>query len=431
MTSPAPEVTPTPAGVQPPQSDLTGAGASPDSRGESGVFQRIVAGNVLISLLAVLLAMLVGAVLIAIANEEVRETATYFFSRPSDMLGAVWTAVSEAYVSLFKGAVFNPDADTFALRIRPLTESLVFSVPLILAGLGVAVAFRAGLFNIGAQGQIILGAIVGSYLGFAFDLPPVVHLLVAALGAALGGALWAFIPGLLKARTGANEVIVTIMLNYTAVYLVAYLLTTSAFQEDGSNQPKSPRLGENSLWPALLGDGFRLNAAFLVAVVATAAVWWLLERSTLGFRLRAVGANQAAARTAGMNVATVTVVAMSIAGLLAGLAGSAQVQGTEQFLTAGVAGSLGFDAITVALLGRSRAVGVFFAGLLFGALKAGGFVMQSVTQTPIDIILVLQSVIVLLIAAPPLVRMVFRLPDPDRPRRARAARTPRAATQEA
>lgn len=418
MTSPATD----PAAPATP--DLTGTSVSPDTE-RDGLFQRIVTGNLLISLLAVLLALLVGAVLIAVADEEVRETSTYFFARPSDTLEAVWVAVSEAYTSLFKGAVFNPDATTFERQVRPLTESLVFSVPLVLAGLGVAVAFRAGLFNIGAQGQIIVGAILGSWLGFALDLPPVVHLLVAAGGAALGGALWGLVPGLLKARTGANEVIVTIMLNYTAVYLVAYLLTTSAFQEDGSNQPKSPRLAENSLWPSLLGDGFRLNAAFLLAVVATVVVWWLLERSTLGFRLRAVGANQAAARTAGMNVGAVTVVAMTVAGLLAGLAGSAQVQGTEQFLTGGIAGSLGFDAITVALLGRSRAWGVFWSGLLFGALKAGGFVMQSVTQTPIDIILVLQSVIVLLIAAPPLVRMVFRLPDPARPRR-RAPRPERA-----
>lgn len=425
MTTPGTEPTTT----EP--SELTGGGDSPDAREQASLFHRIVTGNLLISALAVVLALVLGAVLIAIADEEVREAATYFFARPGDLLGALWTAVSEAYVSLFKGAVFNPDGDTFARQIRPLTESLVFSVPLILAGLGVAVAFRAGLFNIGAQGQIILGAIIGSYLGFSFDLPPVVHLVVAALGAALGGALWGFIPGLLKARTGANEVIVTIMLNYTAVYLVAYLLTTPAFQEDGSNQPKSPRLGENSLWPNLLGDDFRLNAAFLIALLATVAVWWLLERSTLGFRLRAVGVNQDAARTAGMNVGTVTIAAMVIAGLLAGLAGSAQVQGTEQFLTAGIAGSLGFDAITVALLGRSRAWGVLWAGLLFGALKAGGFVMQSVTQTPIDIILVLQSVIVLLIAAPPLVRMVFRLPDPDRPRRPRAARPARSTKQEA
>ncbi|SNC71365.1 nucleoside ABC transporter membrane protein [Kytococcus aerolatus] len=406
--------------------------AEPTSERSPGLLQRLAGGSLLISLLSVVLAMLLGAVLIAFADETVRETASYLFARPTDFLGAVWTAVSEAYTALFKGAVFNPDANGLSRQIRPLTESLVFSVPLILAGLGVAVAFRAGLFNIGAQGQIILGAIIGGYLGFAFDLPPVVHLLVAALGGALGGALWGFVPGLLKSRTGANEVIVTIMLNYTAVYLLSFLLTQSAFQNPGSNQPKSPRVGDDALFPGLLGEGFRLNAAFLLAIAATVLVWWLLERSTLGFRMRAVGVNPAAARTAGMNVGAVTVAAMTVAGLLAGLAGTSQVQGTEQYLTAGIAGSLGFDAITVALLGRSRAGGVFLAGLLFGALKAGGFVMQSATQTPIDIILVLQSVIVLLIAAPALVRTVFRLPDPDRRRSAPPALTSTpTATQEA
>jgi simple sugar transport system permease protein len=305
-------------------------------------------------------------------------------------------------------------ADTFAHGIRSLTETLTVGTPLILAGLGLGIGFRASLFNIGAQGQVVLGAVFAGYIGFAFHLPAGLHLLLAVLGGALGGALWASIAGVLKARTGANEVIVTIMLNNVAVFLIAYLLSTSSFQRPNNHNPQSPAIQPTATFPLLLGDQFRLHAGFLVAIVACVAVWWLMERSTLGFRFRAVGANPDAARTAGISVERVTVWVMLVAGLLAGLAGAAQILGTEYGtgLSGGIAGSVGIDAITVALLGRSKPLGIFFAGLLFGALRAGGVVMQARTGTPIDLVLVVQSLIVLFIAAPPLVRAVFRLPRP-------------------
>ncbi|WP_448074055.1 ABC transporter permease [Georgenia yuyongxinii] len=384
----------------------------------SRFFRDLLSGSWLVSLLAIVVALVIGGVLIALADPRAQEAAGYVFARPSDFFGAAWDAVYSSYVAMFRGSIFDFRAETFTRAIRPLTETLVFSVPLILAGLGVAVGFRAGLFNIGGQGQIILGGIFGAFIGFTFDLPPVLHVTLAATGAALGGAIWAGIAGVLKARTGANEVIVTIMLNSIAVYLIAYLLTTQAFRLPGSPFPKSPDVPTDSgTFPLLLGPGFRLHAGFLLAIAATVFVWWLLERSTLGFELRAAGANPSAARTAGISVPRVTVLTMVIAGALSGLAGSAQVLGTEKALTAGVAASYGFDAITVALLGRSRPLGTFLSGLLFGALKAGGFLMQSTTATPIDIILVVQSIIVLLIAAPPLVRAIFRLPAPGARRR--------------
>nr|WP_240646098.1 ABC transporter permease [Georgenia sp. SYP-B2076] len=378
----------------------------------------LLSSSWLVSVLAVVVALVIGGVLIALADPDVQATAAYLFARPSDFLGAVWNAVSSAYVALFRGAIFDFQAASVARAIRPLTETLVFSVPLVLAGLGIAVGFRAGLFNIGGQGQIILGGIFAAFIGFAFDLPVVLHVVLAVIGAALGGAIWAGIAGVLKARTGANEVIVTIMLNNIAVYLIAYLLQTQAFKLPGSPFPKSPPIpADSAAYPLLLGGSFRLHAGFLVAIAATVFVWWLLERSTFGFELRAAGANPSAARTAGISVNKVTVMTMVVAGALCGLAGSAQVLGTEKVLTGGVAASYGFDAITVALLGRSRPLGTFLAGLLFGALKAGGFLMQSTTSTPIDIILVVQSIIVLLIAAPPLVRAIFRLPTPGTRRR--------------
>ncbi|MDQ3357334.1 MAG: ABC transporter permease, partial [Actinomycetota bacterium] len=193
------------------------------------VLRQIVTGSSAISVLAVFLALVVGGVLIAIANEQVQEAAGYFFARPVDLLRAVWDSVSGAYVAMFRGAVFDWRADSFAAQIKPLTESVVFATPLILAGLGIAIGFRAGLFNIGAQGQIIVGAIVASYVGFAWDLPVVLHLLLAVTGGALGGALYGGIPGVLKANFGANEVIVTIMLNYVAIYLIAYTLKQPTF----------------------------------------------------------------------------------------------------------------------------------------------------------------------------------------------------------
>lgn len=409
----------------PPSEIGTETAPAGSDRNRPPVLHQILSGSMLMSVLAVVLALIIGAFLIAFADQATREASSYFFSRPGDTLSAAWAAVTDAYVAMFRGAIFDWRQSSLAGMLRPLTESMVYSVPLILAGLGIAVGFRAGLFNIGAQGQIIIGAIVAAWLGFAVDLPPVIHLLVAVLGGAIGGAVWAGIPGVLKARFGANEVIVTIMLNYIAVYLISYVLKLPTFNPGRTGQ-RSPNVGADAVYPLLIpsswfpGVNIRLHLGFLVAIAAAAFVWWLLERSTIGFELRAAGANPAAARTAGMSVGRVTVVTMLIAGALAGLAATAQVLGTERSLTAGVAATYGFDAITVALLGRSRPWGTLFAGLLFGALKAGGSFMQSLTSTPIDIILVLQAIIVLLIAAPPLVRSVFRLPDPAKPYKPRA-----------
>jgi general nucleoside transport system permease protein len=412
------QATPDDASALPPTAAPPSDPQKPEAPAGQGVLREMLESSWLVSLLAIVAALVLGGVLIAAADPAVQEAASYFFARPSDFFQAVWDAVFGAYAALFQGAVLNVDAPDVSRALRPLTETMTVATPLILAGLGLGIGFRAGLFNIGAQGQIILGGIFAGFVGWTFALPPGLHLLLAVLGAALGGALWASIAGVLKARTGAHEVIVTIMLNNIAIYLVAYLLTTKPFQAPGSSNPISPRIPGNAQFPLLLGEGFRLHAGFVLALLVAVGVWWLMERSTLGFRFRAVGENPHAARTAGMSVPWTTVWVMAIAGALAGLAGSAQVLGTEHVLTAGVAASFGFDAITVALLGRSRPLGTVLAGLLFGALRAGGFVMQARTGTPIDIVLVVQSLIVLFIAAPPLVRAIFRLPTPGGPTRA-------------
>lgn len=378
------------------------------------VLRQIFTGSAIISVLAVVLAIVVGAVLIAVTDEQVQESAGYFFSRPSDMLVAIWDSVSGAYSSLFQGSVYNFRRPGFENGIKPLTETLTFATPLIVAGLGVALAFRVGMFNIGGRGQMLIAAACAGWVGFSLQLPAGLHLILAIVAGVVGGAAWGGIAGVLKARTGAHEVIVTIMLNYVAFYLVAFLLRTpGALQAPGQNNPKTAAMESTAVFPKLFGDRYSLHAGFVLVVVVTVGVWWLLERSALGFRFRAVGENPHASKIAGINVNRVYLYAMVLSGALVGLAGVAQVLGTVTTgFGADIDAGIGFDAITVALLGRSKPWGVFFAGILFGAFKAGGFAMQAAEGIPIDIVLVVQSVIVLFIAAPPLVRAVFRLPPP-------------------
>ena len=372
----------------------------------------IAESSTLLIILAIVASLLLSGVLILIADPEFRAALPYFFSRPSDTIQAIGDALGSAYTAIWQGAVYNSGADTFAMKIAPFMQTLTAATPLIFAGLGIGIGFRAGLFNIGAQGQILIGATLGAMVGFMWHLPFPLHLLVAIIGCVIGGAAWGFIPGVLKAKTGAHEVITTIMLNYIALNLVSYLLTLEAFQRPGSNNPQSPVVDTTAQYPKLLGDQYALNLAFVLALVAAVFAWWLMERSTLGFQFRAVGANPSAARIAGMNVSRVTILVMVVAGAMSGLAASAQILGTQPSLTIGIAGSLGFDAITVALLGASRPLGIVLAATLFGGLKAAGPTLQVQAGLPIDIVLVIQSLIVLFIAAPPLVRLLFRLPTP-------------------
>lgn len=375
------------------------------------------------TILAIVVAMIVGGILMAITDEEVQEAAGYFFARPGDTFVAIWNAVYGGYEAMFRGAIFNPRANDFATQIRPLTNTLGFAAPLIAAGLGVALAFRVGLFNIGGRGQILIACAVAGLLTFNLNLPMFLQLPITLAAGIAGGAIWGGIVGLLKARTGAHEVILTIMLNYVAFYLVTWMVRTPGIlQRPAGDQPISAATPANAQFPDLLGPRFPLlDWGFLIVIGATVFVWWLVERSSLGFRLRAVGENPHAARAAGISVQRMYIYAMLFAGGLAGLAGMNQIQGS---VTTGFDGlidaGIGFDAITVALLGRSRAWGVFAAGILFGALKAGSFTMQASQDIPVDIVLVVQSLIVLFIAAPPLIRAIFFLPKTEAEKAAKA-----------
>lgn len=382
-------------------------------------FLRITQGNAIISVLAVVLALIVGGIMIAFTDEDVQQASVYFFARPGDTIAAVWQSVSGAYIALFQGSIYNFGAPTFARAIRPLTETLTFATPLIAAGLGVALAFRIGMFNIGGRGQMLMASAAAGWIAFSLDLPWGIHMIVALLAGLAAGAIWAGIAGFLKARTGAHEVIVTIMLNYVAFYLISWMLRTPGIlQAPGSSNPKSPAMKDTAVFPDLLGPQYNLHFGFILVIGATVLVWWILSKSSLGFQFRAVGENPHAARVAGINVRNMYVYGMLISGALVGLAGVNQVLGTiTTGFTAGIDAGIGFDAITVALLGRSTPWGTFAAGVLFGAFKAGGFAMQAGQQIPIEIVTVVQALIVLFIAAPPLVRAIFFLPSPERDRR--------------
>jgi general nucleoside transport system permease protein len=379
----------------------------------SEVLYDIASGTPLRIFFAVVLSLAVASILIIFTNEDVTKTLGYVFSRPADFFTAAGRAVGNAYAALFRGSIYNYDARNFEGAIRPLTESLRFAGPLIAAGLGIALSFRVGLFNIGGQGQMLMSAGFAAWASFQLHLPFPLHLIVAILFGLAGAGIWAGIVGFLKARTGAHEVIVTIMLNYVAVSLISYAMRIPLLQDPAAGtNPKTLPPDVTAQMPLLLGPGFDIHLGIILAVGAVVLFWWLMERSTLGFRLRMVGLSPDAARTAGIDVNRTYIIAMVLSGLFVGLAGVNQALGRDTGFTPSIDSGIGFDAITVALLGSSKAIGVLFAGLLFGAMKAAGPAMQLEDVAP-EILVVVQALIVLFIAAPPLVRSIFRfLPKP-------------------
>jgi simple sugar transport system permease protein len=357
--------------------------------------------------LSFLMAFTITGIIIAVSDEKVMEK----ISSPIAFLKSAGASVGNAYLALFQGSIYDNRLakSNFFEGFYPFFETLVTATPLILTGLSVALAFKSGLFNIGAQGQFIFGAIGASYIGFRFDLPAGVHIAAAALAGIFLAAIWGGLVGFLKAKTGAHEVILTIMLNYIAGYFILWLLKTTAFLRPGRIDPLAPEIAESARLPLLAGENFRIHAGIFIALAAAFFVWWLLAKTTIGYKFRAVGANSQAARTAGISVPFVITGTMVICGALAGLGGAVHVLGTEYALNAEIAGTFGFDAITVALLGRAQPLGTVFAALLFGALHTGGRMMQSNTGVPLDIVVVTQGLIVLFIAAPMFIRYIFRL----------------------
>ena len=377
---------------------LTNSGQAPSGGPPRIVrlFERLDTANALVlPALAIVSALVVGAFIIGATDLERLKHGN---------IGGILSTIKSAYWALPKGA-FGSWAG--------VSETIVSTTPLLLAGLSVAVAFRSGLFNIGASGQMFAGGMASVWVGFTMHGPGIIQIPLALLAGVVGGAVWGGIVGVLKARTGAHEVITTIMTNYIAGLLTLWLLKTTAFQQPGKDNPISRQVGRHGRLPKLFAfldrPELRAHLGFPIAIGAALLVWWLFRRSKVGFELRTFGANADAARYAGMNPATLTVVAMALAGAFAGLAGATQILGTQGYATESFAGGIGFDAIAVALLGRSTPVGTAFAALLFGVLEAGGRTMQLKTDVPLDVVLVLRALVVLFIAAPALTKLIWRV----------------------
>ena len=381
---------------------------------------RRIGRTLLVPLLAVISGLILGAILIAITSESVYSAWSV---SPWEAVKAGWNEVRVAYGALFAGSIGDPvrivnaikggDALEIRRAFNPFLESLTASTPFIFASLAVALGFRSGVFNIGAEGQLFVGAIFSAFAGYAITgLPAIIHIPLALLAGALGGAIWGFIPGWLKAKTGGHEVINTIMMNYIASRLSDWLLSGPMKRPDSFN-PVSPTIQPSAMLPRFFQEPIRFHLGFFIALFVAWLVYWLLFRTRWGFDLRSVGINPRAARYAGMSITTVTVMAMSLSGALAGLAGTNEVLGLNHNLAMAFSSGYGFDSIALALLGKNHPVGVVLASLLFGTLRTGATRMQVVAQIPIDIITVLQAFILIFIAAPAIIRTIYRLRAPE------------------
>jgi general nucleoside transport system permease protein len=362
---------------------MTGA-QDPSRAGRTAAFVRRARRASVIPALAVLLGLLAGAVVIILANA---------------LAGRGWNLLLpiEAYASMLQGALGSVDG-----VIRTLAEA----TPLILAGLAVAVGFKAGLFNIGANGQFLIGALAAAAVGSAVaDLSPILAIPLALGAGMLFSAFYGFIPGALKAWTGAHEVVTTIMLNFIAAATVAFMVT-GPLEAPGFSFARTGDVG-NAAYPAI-GDT-AAHLGILIAFLAVPVIYWLLNRSVFGFEIRMVGANPSAARYAGIRAGRVVILTMSLSAMLAGMAGAGQVLGLTHFISASFSTTAGFDAITIALLGRVHPFGVLLASLLFGIMRAGSGLMQIQVRVPVEIIDLIQAMILLFLTADIIVRWIFRI----------------------
>lgn len=387
--------------------DLTTQDQQPEGSGGSQFFRELTGVGVdwraamLVPALAILTALIAGVVLIILTDLE---ALRLWGSDPGAAWSITWDSIATGYKALFVGSFGS---------LRAISETLLGAAPLILGGLSVGIGFRAGLFNIGTEGQMLIGGMFAIFVGTALSLPIFLHLPLALLGAAIGGGIWGAIPGLLRAKTGAHEVITTIMLNLIAANLVVYLLKTGLFQAEGRDDPISEAVAVSARFPRLFGylndSQVRVTAGILFAILVAWFIYWLLFKSSIGFEFRAVGMNPDGAHYAGMNVVWIYTLVMAVAGALGGLAGADQILSVLYRGSPGFSAGIGFDAISLALLGRSHPAGIVAAGILFGALRSGGQVMQVQTNLSIDLILVIQALIVVFIAAPALIRAIYRV----------------------
>jgi len=352
--------------------------------GLSRIIKEAVSAPLLVPLLAILTAMVVGGVIIALVGGN----------------------PFAAYLGLAQGAFGS---------FKALSETAVWASPYIFAGLAVALAFKGGLFNIGAEGQLALGAVTSAWVGYALPdmlgitLPPILHISLTIGAGILAGALWAAIPGALKAYTGGHEVINTIMMNYIALNMVSFLLNGPMKDRTPGNViARTPEIAESARIPIIF-EGLRVHWGFVLALFIAFLAWWLLWKTTVGFEIRTVGMNPDAAKYAGINVKRTIVLTMALSGLLAGMAGAIEVTGLNYRHELGFSIGYGFDAIAIALLGKTHPLGVVLAAILFAGMRNGGTRMQFLTQIPVDIISVIQALILLFVAADAIIRYIYRI----------------------
>ena len=312
----------------------------------------------------------------------------------------------DAYWALLRGMFGSPDR---------IAASLGRSTPFIGAALSVAFAFKAGLFNIGAEGQLLVGATVAAWVGtfsWLAGLPGPLLIPIILLAGVIGGGLWGGIPGFLKARTGAHEVIVTIMLNNIAVLFVRWMVGSRdpvILRDMSASVPHTAPLPAAGRLPTLVSSEPPLHLGFFVMLGLCALVWFILKRTTFGFEVRSVGTNPNAAKYAGMAVNRTMIAVMAIAGAFAGLAGAGEISGTTGFLSPGVFASIGFDAIAIALLARANPYAIILTSILWGSMLSGAGLMQQEAGLSIDAVRIVQALVLLFVAADVIVRWIFRM----------------------
>jgi ABC-type uncharacterized transport system permease subunit len=343
-----------------------------------GINWRQLLIELLVPLLAIITALAIGAVIIIATGAD----------------------IGKAYGGLFVGALGNPKA---------IANTLVEATPYIFAGLAVALGFKGGLFNIGAEGQLAMGAMFTAVAGAAFlGLPMIIHLPLALLIGMIGGALWGGLAGILRAKTGAHEVITTIMLNYIAIRLTDYLIK-GPFKDPEASAPRTRFISPAAELPYLFGADYRLHLGFILAILTAVLIWWLLNKTTIGFEIRTVGSNPDAAQYAGMSITKNFVLAMALSGGLAGLAGTTTVLGLEHNLKSSFSAGYGFDSIAIALLARSNPLAIIPAAIFWGALRNGAGLMQLESGISINLINIVQALVIVFVAADQIVRWIYRI----------------------
>lgn len=373
-----------------------------------------------IPFLAIVTGLIIGAILIAVTSETVYAA---FATGIGKGLATAVKEVGTAYWALFIGSIGDPARIVQALQggnpaeiraaLNPFLESLVQTTPYIFAGLACALGFRAGLFNIGVEGQLFMGAAAATFVGYSITgLPAYIHMPLAFLAGALGGALWGMVPGILKVTTGGNEVINCIMMNYIAYRVTTYLLTGPMTRPGTGGMPISPLIQKSAEIPQLFKSPIRFHLGFFIALGFAVFVWYILFKTTWGLTLRTVGTNPRAAKYAGLNIVQVTIIGMTMSGALAGMAGANEILAVNRSMAIGLSSGYGFDSIALALLGNSHPLGVVLAALLFGVLKNGATKMMVVSGIPIDIVTILQAVILIFVAAPAIIRSIYRMRQP-------------------